>query len=304
MVHRMARRSIDQCRFLVTGASSGIGRSLVVQLYKRGARVLALARRADRLADLGRQLETGSQVLLAPTERCGGNADAQAFQPGSGEPPAAQPPGSDDSRSGRLALLAGDVTDPLVRDEALATMQRRFGGLDVLVNNAGIGAMGLFEQADAARLRRIMEVNFFAAVEMIRAALPLLKKSPNGMIVNVGSILGHRGVPHNSEYSASKFALHGFSESLRAELSREGIDVLVVAPGTTETEFFDQVIQRTSAPRWPEHKPVSADYVAKQTIAAIERGRAEIVPYFWGKLLVLLNRMSPRLVDRIMRRYV
>lgn len=300
----MARRSIDQCRCLVTGASSGIGRSLVVRLFQQGAQVLALARRADRLAELGRQLAHGSEVLLAPAAHRNGVSDAPAAQPADDATPPAQPLAPADDRSGRLALLAGDVTDPLVRSAALATMQRRFGGLDVLVNNAGIGAMGLFEQADAARLRRVMEVNFFAAVEMIRLALPLLKQSPYGMIVNVGSILGHRGVPHNSEYSASKFALHGFSESLRAELSRDGIDVLVVAPGTTETEFFDQVIERTSAPRWPEHKPVSADFVAKQTIAAIERGRAEIVPYFWGKLLVMLNRVSPRLVDRIMRRYV
>ncbi len=275
----------------------------MVRLHRQGARVLALARRADRLAELGRQLEPGLEVLLAPAE-LGGDSEAPSTRSGNSAPPATQLPAPADGRCGRLALLAGDVTNPLVRDEALAAMQRCFGGIDVLVNNAGIGAMGLFEQADAARLRRIMEVNFFAAVEMIRASLPLLKKSPHGMIVNVGSILGRRGVPHNSEYSASKFALHGFSESLRAELSRDGIDVLVVAPGTTETEFFDQVIERTSAPRWPEHKPVSADYVAKQTIAAIKRGRAEIVPYFWGKLLMLLNRASPRLVDRIMRRYV
>lgn len=300
----MARRSIDQCRVLVTGASSGIGRSLVVRLHRQGARVLALARRADRLAELGRQLAPGSEVLFACAEQDGGAADAPSLPATGAAAPAVRPPAPADRGDSRLVLLAGDVTAPPVRAEAIALMQSRFGGIDVLVNNAGIGAMGLFEQADAARLRRIMEVNFFAAVEMIRAALPLLKESPHGMIVNVGSILGHRGVPHNSEYSASKFALHGFSESLRAELSRYGIDVLVVAPGTTETEFFDQVIERTSAPRWPEHKPVSADYVAKQTIAAIQRGRAEIVPYFWGKLLVLLNRVSPRLVDRIMRRYV
>lgn len=297
----MARRSIDQCRFLVTGASSGIGRSLVLRLHRHGARVLALARRADRLAELGRQLEPAAEVLAAPSRRGDASNDSA---PTADAVETTRPSDRPAEPAARLALMAGDVTDPRVRDEALATMRSRFGGIDVLVNNAGIGAMGLFEQADAGRLRRIMEVNFFAAVEMIRAALPLLKESPHGMIVNVGSILGHRGVPHNSEYSASKFALHGFSESLRAELSGKGIDVLVVAPGTTETEFFDQVIERTSAPRWPEHKPVSADYVARQTIAAIKRGRAEIVPYFWGKLLVLLNRASPRLVDRIMRRYV
>jgi short-subunit dehydrogenase len=173
-----------------------------------------------------------------------------------------------------------------------------------LVNNAGIGAMGLFEQATEDRLRRVMEVNFFALVELTRGALPLLKQGRRPMIVNVGSILGHRGVPHSSEYSASKFAVHGFSEALRSELSVYGIDVLVVAPGTTETEFFERVIERTSAPSWPEHRPVSATQVAREIVRAIRRGKAEIIPYRWGKVLVWLNRLSPRLVDRIMRRYV
>ena len=89
-----------------------------------------------------------------------------------------------------------------------------------------------------------MEVNFFALVEMTRLALPLLKQGVNPIVVNVSSILGHRGVPHSSEYSASKFAVQGFSESIRAEFARLGIDVLVVSPGTTETEFFDRVIEQ------------------------------------------------------------
>ena len=93
-----------------------------------------------------------------------------------------------------------------------------YGGLDLLVNNAGIGAQGRFAEADPARLRQIMEVNFFAPAEMTRAALPLLKQGRRPMIVNIGSILGHRGIPGTSEYCASKFAVQGFSESLRAEL--------------------------------------------------------------------------------------
>ncbi len=104
-----------------------------------------------------------------------------------------------------------------------------------------------------------MEVNFFALVEMTRAALPLLKQGRRPIIVNVSSILGHRGVPHNSEYAASKFAVHGFSESIRAEFAATGIDVLVVSPGTTETEFFDQVIESNGGPKWPEHTAVTAE---------------------------------------------
>ena len=259
------KREISDSRVIVTGASSGIGRALVVELCRGGAKVVAVARRAERLAELA----------------------ALVCQAG-----------------GVVETLAGDITDPAVRQQAIARVDERFGGLDILINNAGIGAMGLFEEATAERLRRVMEVNFFALVEMTRAALPLLKQGRRPMIVNVGSILGHRGVPHSSEYAASKFAVHGFSEALRTELSVHGIDVLVVAPGTTETEFFDRVIERTSAPKWPEHKPVSPAAVAQAIVAAIRRGKAEIIPYFWGRVLVWLNRLSPRLMDRIMRRYV
>ena len=205
---------------------------------------------------------------------------------------------------GRVETLAGDVTDPEIRAQAVDIATSQFGGLDILVNNAGIGATGLFEDAAVERLRRLMEVNFFGLVEMTRAALPALKKGTHPIVVNVSSILGHRGVPHNSEYSASKFAVQGFSEAIRAEFARDGIDVLVVSPGTTETEFFDKVIEHTGEPSWPEHAPVSAAEVARRTVRAIRQGRHEIMPYRWGKVLCWMNRLSPRLVDWLMTRYV
>ena len=124
------------------------------------------------------------------------------------------------------------------------------------------------------------------------------------VIVNVSSILGHRGVPHSSEYSASKFAVQGFSEAIRSEFAKLGIDVLVVSPGTTETEFFDRVVEKTGQPKWPEHAPVSAVDVARKTVRAIRRGKHEIIPYRWGKVFCWLNRFSPRLTDWLMARYV
>ena len=163
--------------------------------------------------------------------------------------------------------------------------------------------MGLFEHADAARVRRVFEVNFFALVELTRLALPLLKKGVRPMVVNVSSILGHRAVPHSSEYSASKFAVQGFSEAIRAEFARHGIDVLVVSPGTTETEFFDSVLERTGEPAWPKHTPISPAEVARRMVEAIRRGKHEIIPYFPGKMLCWLNRLSPGLMDRFMKRY-
>jgi short-subunit dehydrogenase len=261
----MTRREIRGSRAIVTGASSGIGREIARELTRQGAQVVLVARREDRLRQLAEAIKASG-------------GDAQ--------------------------IVVGDMIEPATRQEAIRSAQTNYGGLDILVNNAGVGAMGLFADADPARVRRIMEVNFFALVEMTRLALPLLKQGICPMIVNISSILGHRGVPYNSEYSASKFAVQGFSEALRAELAREGIDVLIVSPGTTKTEFFDSVVEKTGEPAWPAHRPIAPEDVARQTVRAIRAGRHEIIPYRLGKFLCWLNRLSPRLMDSIMARYV
>lgn len=260
----MSKREIQGSRAIVTGASSGIGRAIALELAREGAELVIVARREDRLRELAEQITAdGTQV----------------------------------------ETVVGDVTNPETRQNAVHGAQSRFGGLDILVNNAGVGATGPFEHADPGRVRRIMEVNFFALVEMTRLALPLLKLGTNPIVVNVGSILGHRGVPHNSEYCASKFAVQGFSQSIRAEFRSHQIDVLVVSPGTTETEFFDSVIEHAGEPSWPEHKPVTAAAVARKTVRAIRRGKHEVIPYFWGRIFCWLNRLSPRLMDSLMARY-
>ena len=133
------------------------------------------------------------------------------------------------------------------------------------MNNAGIGALGRFDEADPARIRRLFEVNFFAAAELIREALPLLKQGTRPIVVNIGSILGHFATPRSSEYCATKFALRGFTDALRAEFAAMGIDVLLVSPGTTESEFFEHVVEETSAPRWAKQRGVSAESVARAT---------------------------------------
>jgi short-subunit dehydrogenase len=260
----MAKREIQHSRAVVTGASSGIGRELARELAKQGARLVITARREDRLRELAGEIA---------------------------------------SAGGSVEWVAGDIADPAVRAKTIETAVTTFGGLDMLVNNAGGGAMGLFADAAPDRVRRLMEVNFFALVEMTRLALPHLRRGNRPIVVNVSSILGRRGVPYNSEYAASKFAVHGFSESIRAEWARQGIDVLVVSPGTTETEFFDRVIEHTGAPPWPEHKAVTAAVVARQVVRAIRLGKHEIVPYRWGKVLLWLNRLSPGMVDGIMAKY-
>lgn len=256
----MAKRSLTGSRVVLTGASSGIGYALALELVRRGALVLTVARRQTQLEQL----------------------KAAADGPG------------------RVEILIADITDYADRQRIISAAQEHFGGLDILINNAGVGALGLFEYADEARLRQIMEVNFFALAEMIRQALPLLKSGNNPLVVNVSSVLGHRAIPRMSEYSASKFAVQGFSDSLRSEFVRLGIDVLVVSPGSTESEFFDNMVETKGEVLWANRPRRTAARVALNIADAIERGRREIIPSHSGRLLVWLNRLVPGIVDHFL----
>jgi short-subunit dehydrogenase len=260
----MARRQIQDKRALVTGASGGIGRALSLELARQGADLVLVARREDKLAAVAAEIANLGR---------------------------------------RAEIVIGDVTDADARRRAIEVAQEKFGGLDVLVNNAGVSAHGRFADADPNRLRPIMETNFFAAVELTRDALPLLKAGRNPIVVNIGSVLGRRGCPHKSEYSASKFALTGFSEALRAEFAPLGIDMLLVTAGPTDTEFFQHLLEEHGELPWGEGKPVSPERVARATVRAIELGKHEIVPSWRGWLMLTANRLFPRLVDRAMARY-
>ncbi len=258
------KHTIANSRSLVTGASGGIGRAIAMELARRGSQVVLFARREDRLRQLAEQIA-----------RDGGRAE----------------------------YIAGDVTEASARGAALNLAQQHYGGLDILVNNAGRGAMGRFVDSNPQRMRELFETNFFATAEMIREALPMLRQGRRPAIVNIGSILSHRATPRNSEYCATKFALRGLTESLRAELATIGIDVLLITPGTTETEFYEHVVNPAEQAPWPQQKGVSADAVARATVRAIERGTREIVPNRRGRMLLWANRLLPGFVDRAMRKY-
>lgn len=259
----MGKHSVAS-RVLITGASSGIGRALAVELARGGNRFVLVARRQGALDRVVAEVASGG---------------------------------------GEAVAVPGDVTSSDVRTAALRAAEQRFGGLDVLVNNAGVSAWGRFDEAGNDRLRRIMEVNFFAMAEMTREALPLLSRGHRPLVVNIASILGHRGIPLQVEYCASKFAVRGFSEAVRPELARLGIDLLVVSPGTTESEFFNHLLEKTADMPWGRQRGVSAEYVAAQIVRAMRSRKHEIIPSAGGKLLVWLNRLCPRLIDAWLSRY-
>lgn len=254
------RRSIAGSRILITGASQGIGRALAEAAASRGAKVLAAARSAELLTELAAQVR---------------------------------------AKGGTLETVQADVTCPDDRQRMADAATRYFGGLDILVNNAGIGATGQFVEADPDRLRRIFEVNFFGTTETTRVLLPLLRKGTKPAIVNISSIAAKRGIPSRSEYSASKFAVQGFSEALRAELAKDDIDVLVVCPGLTQTNFSQNMIEQKARVQMDHLRGMTAEEAAQHTLRAIERGKNEVVLTFQGKLLAFVSRFFPRLADRI-----
>ena len=129
----------------------------------------------------------------------------------------------------------------------------------MLISNAGIGAMGRFDDADDDRMRKVFDVNFFAIAELTRLALPKLKLGNDALIVNMSSILAHRAAPLKSEYCASKFALHGFSDSIRAELAKDNVSLLLVSPSTTDSEFFDSAIEDQTGKNWKKRGSMPPD---------------------------------------------
>ncbi|EMI47052.1 SDR family NAD(P)-dependent oxidoreductase [Rhodopirellula sp. SWK7] len=261
---------------IVTGASSGIGRELTLLLVGKGCRVIAVARRQERLEE-----------LVAEAKRLSSNAD--------------------------VIPIVGDVTDLSVRDQALEQVRVLGDGkLDLLVNNAGVGGIGRFMDADPERMRQIMEVNFHAPVEWTRGAMEMLRNAANDfptrqctpVICNIGSVLGHRAVPEKSEYCASKFALHGWSDSIRAELTSDGIAVVLVSPSTTKSEFFDSLVGTEAGQKSKSFGSWPADRVARAVFAAIVACRSEVILSLGGKALVYSDRLTPPLVNAILARTI
>lgn len=263
----MAKRNLKGMRVVVTGASSGIGYQLALQLVRAGAKVLVTARRKEKL-----------DQLIA--ESINGVPDGATF----------------------IRALPGDLTDPSHRAAIVAWCDREWGGIDTLVNNAGAGAIGPFAEASADRLRRVMEIDFFAPVELTRICLPLLLKGIRPAVLNIGSVLGHRAVPDKSEYCAAKFAMRGWSESIRVELAPLRVEVLMVSPSTTRSEFFDALMDTSPDTKSRSLGSMSPKRVAQLAIRALVRSKRDMILSVGGKALVWLARFFPYLTDRILTR--
>lgn len=255
------RRSWNDARCLVTGASSGLGRAMAQHLVRAGARVVLTGRSSPRLESIQRALiESGA-----------------------------------DPRS--VFTLAADLTTPSDRARLVDFTTERLGALDLAINCAGVGATGHFETHDPSVLRQLFEINVFALAELSRLLLPVLTQGNQPSLINVGSIVARRGLPGRSEYTASKFAVAGFTESIRAEWSKYGIHVLLLNPGFTSTEFEQNLVVDTARYSVTKRRRMTADTVADAALRATLQGRNELTLTAGGRMLLLANRAFPRLVD-------
>ncbi len=249
---------------VITGASSGIGRATAVALAREGVRVILGARREDRLQ------ETVEQIRQA---------------------------------HGEAHALATDVTRAEHVQRLVSEAVAVFGRLDILVNNAGVGYHGRLESMPTEEIRHLFDVNVMGTIYGIQAAVPIMRAQGSGHIINVSSVAGKRASPGSGMYAATKFAQVALSESLRLELREDGIDVSVICPVSTTTEFFEVAASRSPRKVGPVGPIYSAERVAQVIVRCVRRPRPEVLVYPPARLMVILNAVSPRLMDRVLALY-
>jgi short-subunit dehydrogenase len=243
---------------LVTGASSGIGRATAEHFARAGAHVVLTARNVEQLRTIAEGLESGAN---------------------------------------KITMHHLDVTERAEVFSVIEKVARELGRIDILINNAGIGQCLPLEELCAEDIQRIVDTNLMGAIHCIQAALPILRKQGGGQIVNVSSTVGFKGIPLMSVYCATKFALRGLTESLRMELARDGIELISICPGTTQTDFFRRAV--TNGKGWWLKQPWTRgpETVAKQILRACARHKRELVLTPEGKMMVILNKFAPRFID-------
>lgn len=228
---------------VITGASSGIGTGFARMLARRGARVVLVARRQERLDALAAEIEAAG---------------------------------------GRALPVACDVGDPEAVRAAAASVVERFGRVDLLMNNAGYNRHVLFKDHAVEDMERMMRVNYFGMVYWIKAVLPAMRAQGSGWIVNLSSVAGKLGQPDEASYAATKFAVAGLSESLVYELEPLGIHVLCVYPALVRTEMFDAATL-ARMPESVKQRFIDVERFCADVLDALGRGAYEVtVPRYVG----------------------
>ena len=205
-----------------------------------------------------------------------------------------------------LHAVACDVSDEEECRRFIESTIDTFGGIDVLINNAGISMRALFTECETRVTKKIMDINFLGSVYCTKYALPSILER-KGTVAGVSSTAGYRGLPGRSAYSASKFALQGWLESLRTELLHSGVHVMWVCPGFTASNIRLAALDRQGQARGEsvldEGRLMTSQDCARHIVRAIERRKRTLVLTFLGKVTVLINKVAPSLADRLTYRH-
>lgn len=246
---------------IITGASSGIGEAIAREFACNGSKVVLAARSEEKLSQIVKELTDDNFI-------------AEYF-----------------------------ITDVTKEEDCRQLIEKtveKFGKIDILVNNAGLSMRASFLDVDLKVLHRLMDVNFWGTVYCTKYALPFLIQQ-KGSLIGVSSVAGFHGLPGRTGYSASKFAMHGFLETIRIESLRKGLHVMIIAPGFTSTEIRKNALtadgsKQGESPLY-EQKLMSPEYVARWVLKGIRKNKRNKHLTWDGKLTALFQRIVPTLVD-------
>jgi dehydrogenase/reductase SDR family member 7B len=256
----------SQKRIWLTGASSGIGEALAYAFNQQGARLILSARRMEELERVRAACASPQLVELYPL----------------------------------------DLADAPALGEAAREVWQLWEGLDLMVHNAGISQRSLVRDTQLEVDRRIMEVNYFGTVALTKALLPLMLQQGGGHFTIISSLVGKFGTPYRSSYAASKHALHGFFDSLRAEEAKNNIRVSMICPGFIRTQISVNALtgrgEKLNQMDEAQQKGMAPHVFAKEMLAALEQNKAEV--YIGGKETagVYVNRFLPALFRKVISR--
>lgn len=254
------RPPIDGATILITGASSGIGREMALQLARRAGALVLVARRTERLEQLRDELIAANSELQVSVQGC-------------------------------------DLGDGEATDRMLAAVDQEVGQVDVLVNNAGFGDVELFERTTWDKLEQMIRVNVVALARLThRLVGPMLERGRGG-VLNVSSGFGLTYLPATAVYAATKHFVTCFSEVLRMELRGTGVVVSQLCPGPVATEFLD-VAGNPTGQQVPSLVEISATHCARVALRGFARGKALIVPGLVFRAVLWMGRLSPRVALR------
>lgn len=249
---------------VITGASSGIGKALAYRFAEEGSNLILAARNYPLMCEISQDIENVYEV--------------------------------------KAIAVATDVSSEQHCKHLISESLRLFDGIDVLVNNAGISMRALFEDVDLTVLKEVMDVNFWGSVYCTKYALPALLKS-KGSIIGISSIAGYKGLPGRTGYSASKFALQGFLESVRVENLKNDLHVMIACPGFTSSNIRNVARSKDGSAQGEspldESKIMSAEEVAIEIVSALKQRKNSLVLTRQGKLTVFLSKFFPKMLDNL-----